>query len=513
MTERSPGASPILCGRRAFGATFVVLLGFSILWSIAMPPRAGSDESSHIVRAAAVVRGQLTGTSTTTRDPLYLNVTVPRTYASLMRAPLCYAFRPDVAAGCDPAFPTSTKATTTAIYVARDQPTYYFLVGLPTLVFASPFGTYAMRFLNAVGCDVFLAMALALGLTALRRMQGVGVVVAITPMGLYLTGVVSPSSLEVSSAVCFWTVLVTLGRQRPNPPPRFLIAWLGVAGVALVATRPLTPLWAAAAVVSVAPLFGRDGYWRRVLGGWEGRLALGSIAAAGTASVAWTVVEHATRTFQQGPVAHGLGHVLRGALADSTHYVHEAVGAFGVDAPVPELVVLIWVALLGAIVIGAVARTRSEGKVTLGLVTLAVLVVPSATVAAAAPSHGFIGYGRYFLPLYVGLPIVAGGLLERSADAAERSVVRMTVVAAGLGQLVAFFWCLHRYAVGDSGPVSPLATSRGAWHPPIAVVVLDAAYLVLVAAAGYLILRALAASPRDPLLPRAPHAPVRARVG
>ena len=76
------------------------------------------------------------------------------------------------------------------------------LVGLPTLALVSVKGIYAGRLVSGA----LAAAMLALAVTSLRRCRGTpllagGVALAVTPMVLYLAAVVSPSGLEIASAI------------------------------------------------------------------------------------------------------------------------------------------------------------------------------------------------------------------------------------------------------------------------------------------------------------------------
>ena len=74
--------------------TGVVGLLLSAVWAIASPIGAGPDEPAHIIKAAAVARGQLVGTGIgggRVEIPEYLVATQART---------CFAFRADATADC-----------------------------------------------------------------------------------------------------------------------------------------------------------------------------------------------------------------------------------------------------------------------------------------------------------------------------------------------------------------------------------------------------------------------------
>lgn len=491
--------------RRTFGVAFLLLMGLSTVWNLAVPRVSAPDESSHLPRAAAVVRGELTGhgpsvapsnQTRTMSKGLYLYIDVPQSYQSAFLAPVCFAFDVNHPAGCEPQFSTSGRSVPFSTYVARYQPVYYLLVGAPTLVLSSQIGSYAVRFLSSVICDLFLAFAFTLAIAFFRnKWMAVGLILAVSPMVLYLSAVVNPSALEVSTAVCFWTVLASITLSQDHRLPRYQLGWLAASGALLATARPSSPGWILVAVACMSFVFFRDGRWRHLLRASSSRVAIVIIGVGTIFSLGWTSVEHATLTFIT-PLAHGgINEILRGAAGNATDYLQEAIGIFGLDARVPEIVVFIWVGLLGSLVLAAYARTDRAGRRSLMLVLLSVLLVPSLTVAAIAPTHGYIGFGRYFLPLYVGLPIFAGAIMPASDEDRDRHRIRPVIVAVAFCQLLAFYWCVHRYLVGDQGSLSPLAQPPGVWHPPLPAILLELLYVVLIVAAGLLLAQAMEDGP------------------
>jgi len=148
--------------------TWALLFGIIALWSMSGPLFSGPDEPSHVVKAAAVVRGQAVGTDrqvTFAHDPspprTATVVQVPRIYLEGHRLPACYAFRPTVAAGCAGAFVGSGATADVPTFAGHYPPVYYAIVGLPTLLFASAKGVFLMRFIGGAVSAALLASALA----------------------------------------------------------------------------------------------------------------------------------------------------------------------------------------------------------------------------------------------------------------------------------------------------------------------------------------------------------------
>ena len=94
-------ARPQPSGRRVFWLAFTLLMVVTAAWSLASPIAAGPDENAHVIKAAAVVRGDLRGTPSPV-DPGEGRVTVPALYALTLTYPECFIFHGARPAGCAP---------------------------------------------------------------------------------------------------------------------------------------------------------------------------------------------------------------------------------------------------------------------------------------------------------------------------------------------------------------------------------------------------------------------------
>lgn len=89
----------------AIGALLLLMLA---AWAVAIPLMASPDEPSHVVKAAAVARGQWGGVlgpapTDTSRPGAGTIVQLPSDFAEVISLPDCFAFHPDVSAGCQQA--------------------------------------------------------------------------------------------------------------------------------------------------------------------------------------------------------------------------------------------------------------------------------------------------------------------------------------------------------------------------------------------------------------------------
>ena len=126
----------------AFFALYTLIVG---LWVVATPPMSSVDEPSHAIKAAAVVRGQLSGDQTGLRVGTGV-VQVPRLFLESQRL-VCTAGHPEITATyCPPNLAQNlaetVDVTTSAVHY---NPLYYAFAGLPSLVGDSIEAFYWMR--------------------------------------------------------------------------------------------------------------------------------------------------------------------------------------------------------------------------------------------------------------------------------------------------------------------------------------------------------------------------------
>jgi hypothetical protein len=454
--------------RRVFALAFVLVFLSMAAWSLATPLFAAPDESAHVVRAAAVVRGQIVGTSV--RGSPVTSVTVPELIADGVPEPLCFLFRTGVPASCARPLATNIKLVVTTNSVGRYPPLYYAVIGLPLLVTVSTTGIYLMRLVNAVICALFIGLAIVCITTWSRRwFLLVGVLLALTPMVVFLGGVVNPNGPEVCEAICVWTSGIILLLERADAPPRGLVVIITVSVSALLLTRGVSPLWVALILLVLVFLAGRQRAMH-LLRMRSLKISLAIITACAIAAVIWIVAEHSNRIAFGGPMlpAHeGALDTLFNIFGYTGTWIQQMIGIFGyLDTPAPFATLLVWYVALGLIVLLALSCSTPRGMAALlGVVTI-VVFVPVVISYQEVHRFGLAWQGRYTLPIAVGIPILAAALID-GAKAIARFRVRMSVIfciCIGVGDFAAFFTALRRYASGLPGPIDP---AQGTWEPPL----------------------------------------------
>ena len=117
---------PVAVFLAAFAAFFLAIAA----WSLATPLMAAPDEPVQVAKAAAVVRGQLTGHLVGGPSSPLGVVTIPAAYANLGVLVHCYQFDPNLPASCAPKYRALQGNVSDTIYNARYQPLYYVIVGI-----------------------------------------------------------------------------------------------------------------------------------------------------------------------------------------------------------------------------------------------------------------------------------------------------------------------------------------------------------------------------------------------
>jgi hypothetical protein len=493
--RRRPRGHPQL---RTWAASFAVMWVAVAAWSLASPMGSGPDEPAHLIRAASLVRGELLGTPLAHTGPTtkaYVTVEAPQVFARLENDVVCFRYKPpSVPASCQGTLDGSSGEVHVDIYVGRYSPLYYSLVGLPTLVAVNPTGMYLAR----LASGALSAAMLALAVVSLRRCRGApllgaGIALAMTPMVLYLAGVVNPSGLEISSAISAWVAVMALRSEPAGTVPASVVGALGISTIVLMLTRGLSPLWVGFIGLGLIALVGRQG--RELLGRRCVQVWLaGSVAASG-AALAWDLYADPFLIVPASPLPHGTGtsQLFVLALDRVELLVTSSIGDFGwLGTPSPFAVIVTWLAALGAVVLLSTCLARRRDAVVAVGTVVAWVVVPVVLIMLQARSDGIVGQGRDFMALGVGIPIVAAAVAgDRFVGrATTRRLSTIVIVALAVCQVADFYSTLRRYTVGITGPLNAFASTPDAWHPPVPGLVLLLVFSFAIAASVYILRRA-----------------------
>ncbi len=428
------------------------------------------DEPDHIVKAEATVHGELTGGSPS-KYPGKTYVEVPADVSVPGGDISCFAFHANVSAACVPAqHVSSSRALVPKLTgVGAYNPLYYAIVGVPSLFLAGNKAWFAMRLVSALLNSFFIGI-LFFAAVQLRRAPAflAWTAIALTPEAMYLSGMVNPNSTEIvgCAALAALAWLVVSDPTRHRLAERMTL--IAIAGVLVGNTRALSPLYVfliLLAVVISFPFRGSADLLRRrsVLVGLAVGVA-GMIVAA-----LWTLFISAPAGFIPTSTPHdGFGKAFITTLTNTTDFGRMMVGRTGwLDTSLPGAVYIGWAAITGFVVMAVVIAGFKRRSFGAFLLMVAVVLVPPIVQAPSVKTFGYIWQGRYTLPVYVAMILIAGIAAERYVlrrlDAPR--IVAIVTAATGVGQLTAWVVTYRRYATGITAPWRDLLHATP-WAPP-----------------------------------------------
>src|SRR5207248_11221487 len=98
----------------------------------------------------------------------------------------------DPLTSCEPEFGRGDGEMLTDTYVGAYPPTYYALVGWPSLFAAGEAGLFGMRVASGLLCAALVASGITSAVGTSRRFLLVGYVLAITPVVVFLPAAINP---------------------------------------------------------------------------------------------------------------------------------------------------------------------------------------------------------------------------------------------------------------------------------------------------------------------------------
>lgn len=452
------------------------MLAYAVLtfaWIFSNPVFAAPDEYAHVVRAESIGYGQLIGAPP---EGNVLGPKPPGVPASTHRQQESWAKQNtrlvSIPAGKNPqwgscsADPLVPAICLTAISgatppaAALDIPTGNyepFPYLLPALVARAPATpnhiALGMRLVRAALALAMVAIAfLLLWRPGCRGLSAVGLLVAITPMVVFLAATVNPSGLEIVSAIAFFSALMRL--VRPERAHAAVWAALGTSGVFLSLSRGQAPVWVVLDVVLVLALIGGRRALDLFRGG--GRWAWGA-AAAVTAAIALNRVWEAAYGPSLPVSVQPPSLALISGWFELPEVLREEIGKFDyLESGISPLAYLTWYCVAaGLVAIAMLVGTRRERLVLLGALVTS-LALPVALVAAVMRHTGYGLQGRYVLAFSVVIPLLAGEVVFRNRETLARlnagALALVVAPIVAIIQLDGVYANARRFAVGVAGP-------------------------------------------------------------
>lgn len=465
----------------------LLILGYALLalaWAVGNPPGAAPDEGDHYLRALAVASGDLRGrpnpelagqpqslpkaAGEAKLAALWLKkgtriVTVPAGLAPVEWG--CNAFKPNQDASCvlgqtSPAGPSDRPTTMGTV-----EPAMYLLPGLAARVGDRPETALRLGRLADAAVAVALIGVAAFLLWAPSGSPVVlaGLLVAITPMVIFLASSVSLSGPEAAAGICFFAALLRVGRGDGGKG-----VWVatGVAGVVLASSRSLGPVWILLMAAVVVGWRGRRAGWAAARdGGAAAAVAVAAIAIAAGSTAVWEAA------FQPGVDIDGAYFLnqLGPSFGELPGVGRDLVGHFGwLDTRMPALAYLTWAAMALVLLALALRVGTRRQRVLLCAVLLGTVVVTVLISAGLLRQNGFRVQGRHVLAFAVMAPLLAGDVLAGGAGRPGRTYRRWFALGFAGPALavhaVGWYANARRSAVGADGPVWFVGLSR--WSPP-----------------------------------------------
>jgi hypothetical protein len=328
-----------------------------------------------------------------------------------------------------------------------------------------------MRLWQAALCAALLASACV---SARRRRWGswlpVGILVAVTPMVVYLSGVINPSGLETAAAIGMWVSgLVLIGEDTLDRRVllRFVIAAMVVAGC-----RQLGPLMVVLIVIALVTV-GGSATARRLLASRDVRIGAILVAIVAVLMAGWILTQHTFATANSGvqPPTISDAEMWREEVGRIWSLYRQSIGWFGwLDTPAPSITFVAWIVATGALVLTGLSLARRRVSLTILMVIGLIVLLPILIEVPNFRVSSFAWQGRYNLPLLVGLPLLAAFGLGQSAirrPAGTTPGLLLGAVLLWCGQFFAFAQALRRYTVGSDGGL--FFWSHARWTPAVPI--------------------------------------------
>jgi hypothetical protein len=448
----------------------LVVLGVALVqavWIAVLPPFRGIDEFDHVFRAASVARGEWVAGPYAEHGRGRL-VTVPADIAQAASGQ-CWALPYTGVDNCFPVAVEKDGSVQIASSAGDYNPAFYWVIGTAARPFSGAAADYAMRIMTALLSTMLIgAAAWAFARGARTAWRLVGLLLALSPVGIYSTVVAAPNGPELAAGIALWCALLALPRATAASEQRAMLGVAGVSATLLCTLRGLGPGFAVLIVALCLTLAPRP--LLRVLR--ERRLLVGGMAVALVAALGW-VVAWGRMTSGGKPVV--IDAIVPFDWGQPVAWLLGTVAAFPLrDQPAPTVVYAGFLAVFVAVWVLALRVASSRLRLVLGALTAGVLAMPFVLTALTYDSRGVIWQGRYGLPLAVGVPLVSALALDGSALGRRLRVERLLVVLLGALAIPCVLHVrtleLHRVA----------SLSDAAWHRPSSALVVGVVGLLCV---------------------------------
>ena len=429
MTAGAPATSGL--PRRVFWVTFVGMLLAQLAWVLALPAFQGIDEFDHVFKAESVAHGQIAPPTAKTPHGRGMLVEA-RADVVDAASDVCASYPYTGHDNCYPVSGAGDGLVTIASAAASYNPVWYAVMGVVALPFSGDAADYAMRLITCLACAVMCAWAAALTtLWSRYRWPLVSFLLASTPVLVYSTSLATPNGIEYAGAMVTWAAALTLARPTVT---QLAVTPLLLGSFAVCIAHSTGPMWLFFILLTTF-LMAPVSHWTQLIREHRGAavttvLGVGAIAASSVLYVALAKTnapENPGRLFDFDAPLVAIQNVL---------WPFQATAAFPMrEQPAPPVVYALWMIPLISLLALATRRASRRTRVASLVLVVASVVIPTALTAATFSLLGTAWQGRYSLPLYVGLVLIAGwelGDRPTPRRAHIRVLMMMLAVAAGV---------------------------------------------------------------------------------
>jgi len=451
--------------RRLVALLFLGSLLIQAAWIVTVPPFRGIDEFDHAYRAAAVAHGQWIA-DYKTPDQRGNLVIAPRSLIEAAR-PECYTYYYTTYDECNPLTNVGGGYATVASSAARYNPVYYWFVGVPSLWFSGTASLLAMRLAAALISSLMIAI---IGWTITRwsrsRWPFLCLLIGLTPEVMYTSILPAPNSVELLGGLGVWAALLGVTRVRADPRAERQLLWVAAGmAVPLTTVRSLGPLWLGMIVLSIFAYWGRREAWsilKRNLRAWAGAIAL--VVAATLAGGLWAVLA-APNTPANMAAGGDFSHPFLQSTVQTYVWIFQSFAAFPTRGEIPPM----WVYAIGLnvfafmLIVSLRLATRRQRRLMLSML-IASLLVPWIITLSTYSQLGAVWQGRYTLPFALGVPVLAGLVLD--ANRRRLKMARGFIAGAAVLYYATYVGGVL-YVLNKERAKSPQVHTGTWWVPPV----------------------------------------------
>lgn len=444
------------------GAYLVLLMA----WAISHPPGAAPDEYGHYLRAVAAGRGeflpnQRPGAPTEQeKSQIALLWQWRQTRLVIIEGRLspqnfdCIRAQPIPSWRCTDPTPARDEMMPLRSVQGTYPPYPYLLPGLFTRLGDDAVSALLWgRAASSLSAWTLISLAAWMLWDPNRSwISTLGLIVAVTPMVIFVGSSLSGSGLETAAGIGFFACLMRL--TRPGTTVSRL-AWMGagLSGVILVISRDLGILWLALSGLMVIGLSGLKSLRASIASG--GKLAwaaIGGVVAAVVGAAVWQLAVQVHPSVDVGRAATSFP----AALGITKEILRQQVGVFGwLDTVMPSQAYWVWGAMVAVLLTLAMVAGSWRQRAVLAASILGAVMLPVG-VELAQREVGFGAQGRHVLPMTVAVPLLAGEILTRNAHRLSwlRRLLPLALFGGAAGVVYLSAWYINgkRHMVGLHGP-------------------------------------------------------------